>query len=172
MNNVNGTIGTLTNSGTISASGNYGLYNEVTATIPTHKNTGTISASGNSIGIYNDSTITTLNNSQGASSSALTYTGNLPTNYNVIVNSAADYGKIVFSSVSGTTNFEVHDSSTLAGSTTYSAVIDGLSSSNIASGTSGSVISGATKIKWTVENMSIINISEHTRKRLISYYVL
>ena len=154
MKNVNGTIGTLTNSGTISASGNYGLYNDGTATITTLTNTGTISSSGNEIGIYNDSTITTLNNSQGASSSALTYTGNLPTNYNVIVNSTSDYGKTTFSSVSGTTNFRVHSTSTLTGSTTYSSVLSGLSSSDIASGTSSSIVSGATRRDWTLSNSS------------------
>ena len=115
LKNVRGTIGTLTNSGTISASGNYGLYNDASATITTLTNTGTISSSGNDIGIYNDtdSTIATLNNSQGASSSALTYDGKLPTNYNVIVNSTSDFGKTTFSSVSGTTNFGVHSTSTL-----------------------------------------------------------
>ena len=154
LKNVNGTIGTLTNSGTISASGNYGLYNDGTATITTLTNTGTISSSGNEIGIYNDSTITTLNNSQGASSSALTYTGNLPTNYNVIVNSTSDYGKTTFSSVSGTTNFRVHSTSTLTGSTTYSSVLSGLSSSDIASGTSSSIVSGATRRDWTLSNSS------------------
>jgi len=154
LKNVNGTIGTLTNSGTISASGNYGLYNDGTATITTLTNTGTISSSGNEIGIYNDSTITTLNNSQGASSSALTYTGNLPTNYNVIVNSTSDFGKTTFSDASGTTNFGVYSSSTLAGSTTYSSVLSGLSSSDIASGTSGSIVSGATRRDWTLSNSS------------------
>jgi len=160
LKNVNGTIGTLTNSGTISASGNYGLYNDGTAggtaTITTLTNTGTISASGNSIGIYNDtdSTITTLNNSQGASSSALTYDGKLPTNYNVIVNSTSDFGKTTFSSVSGTTTFGVHSTSTLAASTTYSSVLSGLSSSDIASGTSGSSVSGSTRNDWTLSNSS------------------
>ena len=154
LKNVNGTIGTLTNSGTISASGNYGLYNDGTATITTLTNTGTISASGNGIGIWNDTTatFTTLNNSQGASSSALTFDKKLPTNYNVIVNSAADYGKIVFSSVSGTTNFGIDSSSTLAGNTTYSAVIDGLSSGDIASGTSGTFTYSGADIDWTLDN--------------------
>jgi len=154
LKNVNGTIGTLTNSGTISASGNYGLYNDGTATITTLTNTGTISSSGNEIGIYNDSTITTLNNSQGASSSALTYTGNLPTNYNVIVNSTSDFGKTTFSDASGTTTFGVHSTSTLAGSTTYSSVLSGLSSSDIASGTSDTFISGSKRYDWTLSNSS------------------
>ena len=162
LKNVNGTIGTLTNSGTISASGDYGLFNDGTAggsgtaTITTLTNTGTISASGNNIGIYNDtdSTITTLNNSQGASSSALTYDGKLPTNYNVIVNSTSDFGKTTFSDVSGTTNFGVHSSSTLAGSTTYSSVLSGLSSSDIASGTSDTFVSGSKRYDWTLSNSS------------------
>ena len=154
LKNVKGTIGTLTNSGTISASGNYGLYNDGTATITTLTNTGTISSSGNEIGIYNDSTITTLNNSQGASSSALTYTGNLPTNYNVIVNSTSDFGKTTFSDASGTTTFGVHSTSTLAGSTTYSSVLSGLSSSDIASGTSDTFVSGSKRYDWTLSNSS------------------
>ena len=110
LKNVNGTIVTLTNSGTISAGDDYGLYNDGTATITTLTNTGTISASGNGIGIWNDSTstITTLDNSQVN----LTYKGKLPTNYNVIIDSTSDYGKITFSSVSGTLNFGVHSTST------------------------------------------------------------
>ena len=156
LKNVNGTIVTLTNSGTISAGDDYGLYNDGTATITTLTNTGTISAAGNGISIWNDSTatFTTLNNSQGASSSALTFKGKLPTNYNVIVNSAADYGKITFSSVSGTLNFGVHSTSTLAEDTTYSSVLSGLSSSEIGSGTSGTFVSGSDRHDWTLENSS------------------
>ncbi len=156
LKNVRGTIGTLTNSGTISAGDDWGIYNDSSATITTLTNTGTISASGNNIGIFNDtdSTITTLNNSQGASSSALTYDGKLPTTYNIIVNSTSDFGKITFSSVSGTTNFGVDSSSTLVADTTYSSVISGLSSSEIASGTSGSHVAGSLRFDWTLINSS------------------
>ena len=152
LKNVNGMIGTLNNSGTISAGDDYGLYNDGTSTITTLTNTGTISGIGNGIGIWNDSTstITTLNNSQVN----LTYKGKLPTNYNVIVNSATDYGKITFSSVSGTLNFGVHSTSTLAEDTTYSSVLSGLSSSEIASGTSGTFVSGSDRHDWTLENSS------------------
>ena len=151
------TITTLINSGTISAGDDYGLYNDGTATITTLTNTGTISASGNGIGIWNDSTstITTLNNSQGD----LTYKGTLPTNYNVIINSTSDFGKITFSSVLGTLNFGVtlSDSADLCEvceETTYSSVVSGLSSSDIDSGTSGSFTSGARTHNWTLENSS------------------
>ena len=140
-----GAISSLENSGTISG-GDYGINN--TGTIDYILNTGTISA-GNNIGIYNDGgTITTLNNSQ----SDLTYRGALPTNYNAIINSPSDYGKITYSDVSGTTNFGVHASSTIAVGT-YNSVMSGLNANNIASGTSGTFVSGADRIKWALENV-------------------
>ena len=148
-----GTNTSLDNLGTITAveSGANGILNQGTFT--TLINRGLIT-SDSAYGINNAGTITTLTNLQGASSSALTYSGTLPTNYNVIVNSTSDFGKITFSSVSGTTNFGVHSTSTLAGDTTYSSVISGLSSSEIASGTSGSHVSGSSRKDWTLENSS------------------
>ena len=141
-----GAISSLENSGTISAGEDNGINNE--GIIGNISNTGTISA-GNNIGIFNDGgTITTLNNSQ----SDLTYRGALPTNYNAIINSPSDYGKVVFSSVSGTTNFGVHPSSTLAVGI-YDSVMSGLNANNISSGTSGTFVSGADRIKWALENV-------------------
>ena len=149
IKNVGGVIGSLTNSGSITAGRDWAIYNYDSATISTLTNTGTISASNNNIGIYNDGgTITTLNNSQ----SDLTYRGALPTNYNAIINSPSDYGKVVFSSVSGTTNFGVHPSSTLAVGI-YDSVMSGLNANNISSGTSGTFVSGADRIKWALENV-------------------
>ena len=154
LNDASASFASLINSGTISASDDFGLHNK--GAINTLTNTGTISASGNNIGIYNSSggSIATLNNSQGASSSALTYSGSLPTNYNVIVNSTSDFGRTTFSSVSGTTSFGIHPSSTLDKSSTYSSVLSGLSGSEIASGTSGSFVSGSTRNDWTLANSS------------------
>ena len=140
IKNVNtGEIGLLNNSGTISAGNNYGIYNDGGAEITSLRNTGTISAAGNSISIFNndDSTIGTLSNLQGASSSALTYDKKLPTYYNVIVGSATNFGMVTFSNPSGVTRFGVDSSSILADGVTYSSVISGLSSDDIASGTSG-----------------------------------
>jgi hypothetical protein len=142
-----GTISSLENSGTISAGEDNGINN--TGTINYILNTGTISASNNNIGIYNDGgIIKTLDNSQ----SDLTYKGALPTNYNAIINSPSNYGKITFSDVSGATNFGVHSSSTLAVGT-YGAVMSGLNANNISSGTSGTFVSGADRIKWILENV-------------------
>ena len=147
LNNT-GTISSITNTGTISG-GDYGINN--TGTIGYISNTGSIS-DGNNIDIFNDGgTITTLDNSQ----SNLTYKGVLPTNYNAIINSPSDYGKITFSDASGATNFGVHASSTLAVGT-YDSVMSGLNANNIASGTSGTFVSGADRINWTLENSGSI----------------
>ena len=148
-----GTNTSLNNLGTITAvaSGANGILNQGTFTTLTNRG---LITSDSAYGINNAGTITTLNNLQGASSSALTYDGKLPTNYNVIVNSASDFGKTTFSSVSGTTNFGVHSTSTLAEDTTYSSVLSGLSSSEIASGTSGTFVSGSDSYDWTLENSS------------------
>ena len=157
-NRPSGTIGTLDNSGTISANGDFAIRND--GSITTLTNTGTLSASGGTqTDIYNAGTITTFNNLQGKSgSNPVTFTKSLPTNYNVIVNSTSDYGQIEFSSFSGETNtslnFGVHSTSTLAASTTYSSVLSGLNSSNIASGTSGTFVSGSTRQTWTLSNSS------------------
>ena len=124
-----GTLVTLTNSGTISGS-KHGVSN--TGTITNLNNTGTITGtSGHSI--YNTGTITNLANSQNN----LTFINNLPTNYSVIINSASDYGKVTFSSPSGSLNFAIDSSSSLT-TGTYSAVMSGITASNIASVTSGS----------------------------------
>ena len=119
---------TITNSNSISVSGNsaIGIYNRSSTSSIT--NTGSISATGTSAyGISNTSTIATLNNSQAD----LTYTGRLPTNYNIIVNSASSFGALSATSVTGSTTFGITSSTLAAG--TYSSVLSGLTSSNIVS---------------------------------------
>ncbi|SVA59597.1 uncharacterized protein METZ01_LOCUS112451, partial [marine metagenome] len=160
--NNHGTITIINNSSNITNTStdaeSAGIRNADSGTITTITNTGTITgASGidirNADTGGNTGTITTLNNSQGGSD-ALTYSYALPTNYNVIVNSTSDFGKATFSSVSGTTNFGIHSSSTLTENTTYGSFLSGLSSSEIASGTSGSFVSGSTRYPWTLSNSS------------------
>jgi uncharacterized protein with beta-barrel porin domain len=100
-----GIINTLINisSGTISGV-NYGIANETGGVITTLTNSGTISGF---YGINNTDTVTTLNNAQGSTGAALTYAGTLPTNYNIIVNSAGSYGQLQAGLINGTTNFGV-----------------------------------------------------------------
>ena len=116
-------------------------------------NTGSISQI-QSTGISNEGTITTFNNAQGkAGSNPVTFTKSLPTNYNVIVNSTSDFGQIVFSDVSGTINFGVEANSNLADfDTTFSTVLTGLNSSDIASGFSGTSVSSTKRKNWTLDN--------------------
>ena len=145
-----GEIYTLINSGTISA-GNQGIHN--TGTITTIINTGTIVSTGSGYSIKNEGAITNLTNSQGASGSSLTYTGTVPTNYNIRVNSASDFGKIAFTSISGSLNFDVDSESELASGTTYSSIMTGISSGSI-TGQSGTHINTATgdRFEWSLEN--------------------
>jgi autotransporter-associated beta strand protein len=126
----NGNITTLNNSGSIASTGNgHGIVNN--SSIGTLNNTGTISTTTSGFyGVSNNSTISTLNNSQGTSNTALTYTGALPSNYNIIINSADHYGQLAGSAVTGGLTFGV-DSSSILSAQTYLAVLSGLTSSNI-----------------------------------------
>ena len=117
---------TLINTGTITQSGSTdAILNEGTNAVIT--NTGTIN--GAVYDINNTGTITTLTNDQGGSDS-LTFDGTVPTNYNVILNSTSDFGKVDFSNESGSLTFGIDSSSSLA-KNTYSAVLQNIAASNI-----------------------------------------
>jgi len=118
-----GTITTLTNSDTIS--GNFaGIAN--IGTITTLINSGTITG-----GVSNSGTIANLSNQQGKlGNNPLTLDNFLPTNYNIIIASAANYGQLSASSVAGTTTFgisslSVKDSSIV--NTPLMSVLSGIS---------------------------------------------
>ena len=66
---------------------------DLNGTISTVTNTGTLN--GSTVDIDNNGAITTLINDQGGSDT-LTYDGAVPTNYNVVLNSTSDFGKIDF----------------------------------------------------------------------------
>ena len=137
----NGYFGTINNSGTIQATvAGIHLYNYVYIT--NLINTGTISTSGvgSDIDLSGSSYITNLYNDQGGTD-ALTI-NKVPTNYYVIINDGADYGKVKFNSVSsGTMNFNIDTTRSASGidGATYSSVIEGLTSARLSatSGTSG-----------------------------------
>lgn len=151
-----GSIGQFNNDGTISGGtggGGYGIRNGAgfsTTIIDVLTNTGSILGGTGGYGIYNDatrSTISTLNNAQG-SAGALTYEGKLPVNYNIIINSVSSYGKLAVTGATGVTTFGIYTGSTAVNGT-YTSVLSGLSSSNLAV-TSGTYGVGS----WSLVNSS------------------
>ena len=125
-----GTITTLTNNGSITGDSiGFGIYNY--GAISTLTNNGSIT--GGSIGIYNGGAITTLNNAQGGdgltpATTALTYGGNLPTNYNIIINSATHYGQLATDGTTSTqTTFGIDAGSNVT-NRLYSHVLSGVAS--------------------------------------------
>jgi autotransporter-associated beta strand protein len=127
---VTGSIGTITNRGTIQG-GQYGIWNEAAATISTLTNTGTIS--GGTRSIKNDGTISTLNNL----SSSLSLQSNLPVVYNVIIDSAASYGKLTTTLLNDGTvmTFGISSLSTTNSSilnTPLNSVLSGVAAANLA----------------------------------------
>jgi len=128
-----GTITTLTNAGSISTSGanKFGVMNF--GYITTLNNTGSISASGSvSFGIWNNAEITTLNNQQGKlSNNPLTYTGHLPASYNIIIASSTNYGQLSIIGPSGIMIFGISGLSTTSSSIvgqTLTGVLQGFGS--------------------------------------------
>ncbi len=121
----------ITNRGTIEGgTSSSGIYNAPLATIGTLTNTGTIG--GGAEGIRNDGTINTLNNL----SSSLSLTSNLPNAYNVIIVSAASYGKLITPALNdrtvmifGISSLSTTNSSIL--NTTLGSVLSGVAAGNL-----------------------------------------
>ena len=126
IHNAGGSIGSITNYGTLS-SGNTG---------------------SNAYGIINSITgrIGALSNAQGN----LRYSGTLPDNYNVIINSPSGYGKLDAASASGQTVFGIAAGSAVT-NTTYASVLTGLTAGNLAN-TSGTYGGGLVQTQWVLNN--------------------
>lgn len=133
ITNNGGTITNFTNAGSINwTSGTYGLLFE-NGTIGTFTNTGTMTGTTAWDIRFAGGTFTTLNNKQGrATSDPLTMT-DPPTNYNIIIASASDYGQIKFLN-SGALNFGIYETS-VVNSTSYTGVLSGITAANLASST-------------------------------------
>ena len=137
----------LNNSGIISGGGSNGLGIYNFGTIVSLNNMGSIF--GGSTGINNGGTITTLNNGQGVGNinGALGYTSNLPTSYNIIVNSTSNYGQLSVSNVSGNMVFNIYGntgtslitgtSASVITANRYLNVLQGFSSLSGITGTAG-----------------------------------
>jgi outer membrane autotransporter protein len=103
-----------------------------------------MSIGSNFYGVQNAGTISSLSNSQPG----LTYAGILPTNYNIIINSPTNYGKLAVTGGAGTTAFGIFNGSTVANGT-YTSVLSGISAGNLTA-TTGSYNSAT----WTLSNSS------------------
>lgn len=109
-----GTINSIENAGTINNIQNDGdPLSDLKANINAITNTGNIDS------IVNTGTINTLNNLQ----SNLAFSGNLPTNYNIIINSTSAYGKLIVDAPSGTLNFGIYPGSIITKNFTYTGVL-------------------------------------------------
>jgi hypothetical protein len=133
---TNTSIGSIYNHSSISGFV-VGIYTHLNASISSITNFGSIT--GPYASIFNQNGyIGTLNNAQGAGNvdGALTYTGNLPQNYYIIVSSQNNYGTLAAYSAIGTTNFGVYSSSVLTKGT-YASVLSGLEAGVNVNATSG-----------------------------------
>ncbi len=142
-----GTITTLNNSGTISARADVTFISDIvgiknSGTITTLNNSGSITARslasfpGNIVGISNSGTISILNNQQG-SSGALTYTGRLPVQYNIIISSSSVFGKLSAASVDGVMAFGISPQSagsSIVSTTPYADVLTSMTSLHLGLG--------------------------------------
>ena len=159
-----GTIDFLSNTGTISAR-NHGIQTSSNGSIGTITNSGSITGgSGYSINNNGNRVIGALNNAQGlmgTGGAVFTYRGKLPDNYNVIVNGAR-YGQLqAFSAAppaTTTMSFGVYGTSLLQ-ALTYDSVISGVDNSLISPASlSGSFGSYTWSLQQTAAGSGIWNL--------------
>ena len=144
INLQSGQIQTINNnSAGVIQSPNDGIFNH--GSIGTITNQGLILSS--TYGIYNSGTIGTLNNAQGAITTSntygpLKYYGPLPANYNIIITSLSNYGKLEVAQSSGNTIFGISALSTRGNGVlgSYSSIITGVSNSQL--GLTGTTTTG------------------------------
>mgnify|MGYP001375388851 FL=1 len=103
------------------------------ATSGTIDNLGTIGTSATPTGINSQGSGLTLNNSQGGSN-GLQFMGNLPDNYNIVINSTTDYGKLIsysnnWNKINGTMDVGIDSRSSVAAGTYQDVFSARLSSS-------------------------------------------
>jgi hypothetical protein len=146
----------LNNSGSIAggtgtiANGIY-IYANSAASIT---NTGAITAGGTGgYSIANGGALTTLNNAQGGNGSspeqtALTYSGALPTHYNIIIQSNVHYGQLQATNARGNMLFGISNLSDPTSISTFSEANGVFTVSDVASGVSSSLFTNTNSGDW------------------------
>ena len=119
-----GTITSFVNNGVIES--NIHFYNQ--GTIQTLTNLGTIT--GRYGAMYNTGPLTTLNNRQGGNSPLFMSNSQVPTNYNIIIDSPTVYGKLSAPSSAGNLTFGIYNTSVVAPGT-YEDVLTGIEASRL-----------------------------------------
>lgn len=151
-----GTMGSLVNlpGGVIESTGgsstDWAMLNESTGVLSMLTNAGTLRNAGTAAPLLlNQSSIAVFNNAQGAGNAAgaVTLGGQLPAQYNVIINSPSSYGQLVSQGATGSMAFDVYGNTgttlvsgvpaSSVGVGRYADVLQGFSSLSDVSGTSG-----------------------------------
>ena len=130
---LTGSNAAVTNTGTITATA-HGILVEGSGATISHSGTITAGAGSFGINVSGAGSVTSLTNAQGGNS-PLTYSGALPTSYNVVVRSASEFGRLAVSSPAGSMTFGVDNRSTLPDrlrtTVRYTNVLAGLTADNI-----------------------------------------
>jgi autotransporter-associated beta strand protein len=137
---VNGTLTGLVNTGTIRSRDRRGIVIGSTGILTNLTNTGSILGGFSGITNRDGGVLQTFNNLQGAGNAngAVTYTGLVPTNYNIIINSPGTYGKLSSGEgIYGSMTFGIYGTSTVAVGT-YTGVLNNFTAANLSGTNSGS----------------------------------
>lgn len=128
-------VTSITNFGTITSTRRRGIVNE--GTLTTLTNVGSIS--GVLGQVTNNGSIQTINNSQGKVTSSPLNINNLPSNYNIIINSISNYGQLYLGGPLTSFSFNIYGN-------TGTSLVGGVSASTIAVGTYSKVLQNFSSI--------------------------
>ena len=155
INSAYGRSTSITNSGALNTSWSQAIR-ILNASGHTLVNTGTITGgSSGDVFVEAAATLSSLSNLQGSSSSALRYSGKLPTAYKIIFNGTS-YGMISGSNVTGTMTFSIDTANSVnITSGTYNSVIVGIENAGVGDTDNDGIVTGTSgAVNWTLNETS------------------